>query len=624
MPRQNRPTTVYPIALRELEVLRVADVTPGLRRVTLTGEQLAAHRTPDGFEQREFVSAGFDDDIRLLFPYPGETEPVLPTLKDGGLTFPKERKVLAKVYTVRSYDPETRELEVDFVKHGVGVATTWAYRTTPGDRIHVAGPSNSLGLPEGADWLLVLGDDTAAPAIARLLDELPEDARGEVFIEIAEADHAQKLRELPGVRVTWLSRDGAEPGSTNLLLDALRGVEWRDGEVFAWLAGEQATVRDLRRHLIEERGVEKTRIDFTGYWKRSEVVALEEDPAVPDPERNEEAFEKFHEQAELLPPLAIRIAANLGIAELISRGVTGVAELAERTGTQQRALAKFLRYLEAIEILEQVADGETGYRLSETGEFLTNEYVLDVLRTDGVTARREQAFLGLEESLRTGQASFAGVTGQDYASLRRDEAFEHKLLENTAQYAAYLAAPLAAAQSLAAARRIVVHSNGAGAIAAELTARLPEAAVVLVALPTQAGWLRGDLPRTVADEARRQRIEVLEQSVFEPGPQADTVLLVRTLVEHPDAEAAHILRRAAAGLDSGGRVLLVEDTFDTEELDEHDAEADLLHLALHGSGHRTDAELDQVIQSAGLQVAATETIGWGTVIRTLTPTGTGS
>lgn len=272
MPRNTRPTTAYPVTLRELEVHRVTEVTPGMRRVTLTGAQLDTFTNADGIAEPAFASTGFDDDIRLLFTYPGESDPVLPVMVDGSVTFAAGRRPLARAYTVRRYDPQTRELDVDFVVHGDGVATTWARDASPGDRMHIAGPSVSQGLPEDYEYLLAVGDETALPAIARLLEDLPADARGHVFVEIADSAHIQSVRELSGVSVTWLPREGAEPGATTLLLDAVSAVEWSDGRVFAWLAGEQATVRSLRRHLIRDRGIVKTDIDFTGYWKRGGAV----------------------------------------------------------------------------------------------------------------------------------------------------------------------------------------------------------------------------------------------------------------------------------------------------------------------------------------------------------------
>jgi NADPH-dependent ferric siderophore reductase len=609
--------TVYPIALRTLEVLRVEDLTPALRRVTLTGDELGAFTTPNGIETAEFVSTGFDDDVRLFFPYPGESEPVLPTPRDGGLVFPKDPKPLGKNYTVRGFDPATRELDIDFIKHGVGVATTWAYRTYPGDRVHLAGPTASQGIPVGTDWLMVAGDDTAIPAIARLFEDLPADARAQVFIEVAESSLAFDLHEPPGVSVTWLPREGAPAGTTTLLLDAVRAAPWWEGTAFAWIAGEQSAVRDLRRHLVADRGLARDHISFTGYWKRQQVVSMADDEAVPDPERNEEAFERFHEQAEILPPIAIRLAADLEIGEHIGNGVTTPAALAAATGTDERALEKFLRYLHAIEILEPHGPG---YRLSETGEFLTDVYVRDAIRGDGARSRRERALAGLGHSVRTGASGYRSVTGVDVSELLADPTYAELALENLSEFAPYLAVPLAQARAFLGVRHVVVRSAGSAAIAAELVRYLPGTTVDIADMPTNASWFRRDLPRVLHEEDLRARVTVTDAGPTEFAPGADAVLFVHELSAQRDADAALILRRAAASLAPGGRILLLEDTFDTEQLDEHAAENDLQLLTLYGSGHRTDTELDDVIAAAGLRTAETEAVGWGNILRTLVPT----
>lgn len=631
MPRSARPNTVHPIALRELEVKRVVDVTPGLRRVTLTGPELDALTTPEGFAQQEFDSTGFDDDIKLIFSYPGETEPVLPLRKEGGIRFPRDRRPLAKTYTVRNWDPKARELDVDFVKHGIGVATTWAYRVQPGERIHVAGPSVSQGLPEGSDWLLIAGDDTATPAIARFLEELPEDARGLVVLEVAQDSHVYDLRELPGMEITWVTRNGRAPGTSNLMLDAVAAAPWQDGQCFAWIAGEQSAVRDLRRHLIDERGMDKNWIDFTGYWKRETVEAIDGDEAIPDSENHESSFSKFHEMAEILPPLALRAAANLGIGELISRGTTTVAGLVEATGADERGLRKFLRYLEGLEILEPVGevvgDGDyrpEEYRLSEVGEYLANDMVLDHLTDDGQVSRVELAFRGIEQAVRTGAPVYEAVTGRTFAELEADPEYAEEGLENTARFASFISGPLSASQSLAGSgtgpQRIVLHARGAGTLAAEFATAFPAAQVSIVALPTPAAWYRKDLPTAVKDAGVLSRIDVVEQSLYETTDAADTVLFVRTLGDLPDGEAVLALQKAASSLSEGGRILLLEDTQDivpAEGPTEHGGEADLLNLALTGGGYRTVPELEKVIADAGLRVASAEIVGWGSVIRTL-------
>jgi hypothetical protein len=139
-------------------------------------------------------------------------------------------------------------------------------------------------------------------------------------------------------------------------------------------------------------------------------------------------------------------------------------------------------------------------------------------------------------------------------------------------------------------------------------------------MPTNASWFRRDLPRVLHEEDLRARVTVTDAGPTEFAPGADAVLFVHELSAQRDADAALILRRAAASLAPGGRILLLEDTFDTEQLDEHAAENDLQLLTLYGSGHRTDTELDDVIAAAGLRTAETEAVGWGNILRTLVPT----
>ncbi|MFI1438701.1 SIP domain-containing protein [Streptomyces fructofermentans] len=615
MPKTSRRLSVRPPTLREVEVVRTVDITPGMRRVTLTGEQLRAFTTADGFARPAFESPGFDDDLAFYFPYPGQRDPVLPVQGEAKLIVPKDPRPLSRAYTVRRWDPEAGELDVDFVRHGVGAGTTWAYRTRPGDRIHLSGPSTSKTFPTGADWLLVAGDDTALPAIGRLLDELPSDARAQVFIEIAEEAHRQELRELPGVDVTWLVRPGAPAGNVSLLTETVRAARWWSGQAFAWLAGEHTAVRDIRRHLVEDRGMPKEDIDFAGYWRRSHVVALETDGAVPDPERTVTPFQRLHDLTELVAPIAIRTAVELGVPDLVSRGVTGVAELAAKAGADERALGKLLRYLHTLDVVTETEPGH--YALTPVGDVLTLEFIADRLHSAGVVGREMLGIHGLTESVRTGRPAYASVTGQAFADVRAEQDYEDRHLERLAKFQPALAEPIATSDLLAGVQHLVIHSGGAGAHAREYVAAHENLRVTICALPAQADWLRRDLPATIPDERQRTRVGVLEQSVFEPGPAADAVLISRAFRTLPDADAAHALRRAAENLVPGGRVLLIEEVFDTDDLDEHDGEADLIGLVCHGSGLRTAAELDAVIARAGLTRRSAHTVGLGTTVHEL-------
>ncbi|QNP65103.1 siderophore-interacting protein [Streptomyces genisteinicus] len=615
MPRTSRRLTVHPPTLREAEVVRILDLTPGMRRVTLGGDQLHAFTAADGFARPAFESRGFDDDLALYFAHPGRGEPVLPVQGEGKLIAPRGARPLSRAYTVRRWDPQAGELDVDFVRHGVGVGTTWAYRATPGDRIHLSGPRTSKTLPAGADWWLVAGDDTALPAIARLLDELPSDARAQVFIEITEDAHRQELRQLPGVDVTWLVRSGAAAGPVSPLTEAVRGAQWWPGQAFAWLAGEHTAVRDIRRHLVEDRGVPKEDIDFTGYWRRSAVVALEGDGAVPDPERTVTPFQRLHDLTELVAPLAIRTAVELGVPDLLSRGTTGVAELAAETGADERALGKLLRYLHTLDVVTATEPGH--YALTPVGDVLTLDFIADRLHSAGVVGRELLGLHGLTESVRTGRPAYASVTGRTFADVRAEQDYEDRHLERLAKFQPALAGSIATSDLLAGVGHLVIHSGGAGAHAREYVAAHESLRVTICALPAQADWLRRDLPDSIPDERQRARVGVLEQSVFEPGPAADAVLVSRAFKTLPDADAAHALRRAAENLTPGGRVLLIEEVFDTDGLDEHDGEEDLIGLVCHGSGLRTPAELDAVIATAGLTRRSARTVGLGTTVHEL-------
>jgi NADPH-dependent ferric siderophore reductase len=614
MPKSSRRVTVHPIALRELWVARISDVTPGLRRVTLSGDQLGAFTSANSLVQSALRSDGFDDDIRLIFPYPGRTDPVLPIQREGHLQWPKDPRVLSKVYTVRRFDPEAGELDVDFVRHGTGTATSWAYRAQPGDRIHIAGPAASHALPD-ADWLLVAGDDTALPAISRLLEQLPTDAKGQVFVEIAHADHQLQLRKLDGVSVTWLIRDGIRAGTSTLLIDAVQSAHWWDGSAFAWIAGESSTVKTIRRHLVDERGMDKHDVQFTGYWRHGEVVTLDDDPAVPDPERNEEAFETLHELGELLPPFAMRTAVTLGIPELISRGITSPEALAAACGGDPVGVGKMLRYLTAINLLDNAEPGH--YRLSEIGEYLTDDFVVEVLHEDGYHARREVAYHGLTEAIRTGTEAYTQATGTSYKQLLSEDWYATKHHDHNAEFAGYIAEPLARSDAVAGIDHLLIRADAPAVFAAAILGADPHLLITIAGLPSHLTRVRDDLATTIGNHDDRKRVVLTEHSLFETTAAADAILLVDQLGGHGDADAAHALRQATTGLAPGGRILVIEHLLHDEH-DEHQTEADLLAYSLHGSGIRTPDDLHAVFTAAGLRPAGTQTIGWDTTVHVLT------
>jgi len=241
MARLRRSIDAYGITTRTLEVLRVADVTPGMRRVTMGGPQLAAHIAPNGNPVAAFRSDGFDDAIEVVLDRPDQPGTDRPTQGRGVVRWPRDgAHILSRAYTVRRWDAEAGEIDVDVVRRVGGPGTAWVQRVRPGDEIQIVGPKASAGHPEGVAWTLAAGDETALPAIGRWLEEWPEGARGRVFVEIGEDSHRQDLPIPEGVELTWLSRRGAAPGTAPLLLDAIRSAEWWDGTPYVWVAGEAA------------------------------------------------------------------------------------------------------------------------------------------------------------------------------------------------------------------------------------------------------------------------------------------------------------------------------------------------------------------------------------------------
>lgn len=602
-----RPLTVFPITTRTLEVLRVADVTPGMRRVTLGGAELEAHVAENGHPVAAFRSDGFDDEFKIILQHPDAPRAVGPTQADGVLNWPRGHDhLLFRTYTVRRWDPEAGELDVDFVDHGIGPATSWARRVQPGERVQIAGPKASAPHPVGADWTLIAGDETALPAIGRWLDEWPEGARAQVFIEVGLPEHRQDLPEPDGVEITWLSRDGAEPGTTTLLFDAIRAAEWWDGIAFAWVAGETLTLTPIRRWLRNEKGLPKSQVDVAGYWRRQEVVLSEHDASVQDLDASEDEEERFHELSELLPTFAVRVAATIGLAAAFDGGERTAAELAARTGAAPAGLGRLLRYLASLGLAERGEGG--GYRLTGLGRELEDDYVAEALDLGGLHAQRE---------LSGALSLLAAVRGSDEDRRHRDTWSQrvadpagllHARIEHEADEALYSASALVLAPVFSGLETITIAGSGSAALAGALVQQHAGLHATILAAPSEIDamqQLHGPI----------ERVEYVAGSLLAPLDRpSDAVLLAGALEALPDADAVHALRQAAASTRDGGRVLVFAEVLDPALADEHDYEHDLIEHALTGGGSRDDDEHRTLFAAASLDLGERSTIGWGSTL----------
>lgn len=231
--REHKP---YPIVIRDLEVLDAYDVTPLMRRVVLTGDQLGAFRN-NGYQIGPFVTENADDHVKVVVLGPDAPTVVAPAQNDGFLDWLPETIGRARDYTPRRHDATARRLELDFVRHVGGLAAEWADRVKPGDRALVAGPRGTTVLPPGIDWYFLVGDETALPAIARRIEELPSGTPVTAVVSVASASEEQTLDHRADLHLTWVHRDTAGPDA---LMDAVRSAPWRDGQVYAWQQAKRA------------------------------------------------------------------------------------------------------------------------------------------------------------------------------------------------------------------------------------------------------------------------------------------------------------------------------------------------------------------------------------------------
>jgi NADPH-dependent ferric siderophore reductase len=249
---------------RRLTVREVQHLTPKMIRVTLEGADL------DGF-----VSMGFDDHVKVFFPPSGSDELVLPTMGPDGPIFAEGApRPALRDYTPRRYDAAAGLLDLDFAIHEAGPATTWAEHAKPGQPLGVGGPRGSFIIPTEFDWHLLIGDETALPAIGRRLEELPRDTRAVVVAEVDGPAEEQKFSSAAPFEVIWVHRNSAPAGNVviagdpTLLLKRLQSVQFPSGDYFAWIAAETQVARALRQYFVTERAVNKHWVKAAGYWRR--------------------------------------------------------------------------------------------------------------------------------------------------------------------------------------------------------------------------------------------------------------------------------------------------------------------------------------------------------------------
>lgn len=240
MANEQTPVTIerirHELKRRPLTLLEKEELTPHMLRLTFGGADLA-----------DFASPGVDDHVKLIFPAEGEEAPVM------------------REYTPRSYDNDAQRLVLDFAVHEAGPATAWAIAAQPGDELTVGGPRGSQVVSGPQEWLLI-GDETALPAIARRIEGLEAGHKVTALIAVPGAADEQSFDSAAEVEIRWIHRPEDQAHLVDPILPALSEVELTEG-LYAWIAAE-ATVARALRNVLEERGHPLTRMKAAGYWTR--------------------------------------------------------------------------------------------------------------------------------------------------------------------------------------------------------------------------------------------------------------------------------------------------------------------------------------------------------------------
>lgn len=227
------------VASTAVTVASVWQLTPRMTRVRLTGERLAG------------IAAIPGQTMKIYFPDLLDARPV------------------SRDYTVRDFDPARPSLDIDFVLHGAGPAADWARRAQPGEMLEFLGPSGRYRPDPHADWHLFAGDETALPAIQAYAGMLPSGACAYLYLEIPDAAEQQPIPGPARPTVRWLHRHDVPAGTATVLEDAVRAAELPPGRGQIWIAGHTPTVRRIRAHLLDERGVDRRALYVKGYWDRA-------------------------------------------------------------------------------------------------------------------------------------------------------------------------------------------------------------------------------------------------------------------------------------------------------------------------------------------------------------------
>lgn len=631
MPKNNRVHRVRPVHIRTLSVQSVTDLTPGMRRIVLAGESINGYSIGE-LDIPGVISEGFDDDVRLIFPDPSTGElPEIQLDESGCPLWQPPLTDLFRTYTVRAFDATAGTMTIDFARHTAGLAENWSKTAQPGDLLHVAGPKSSAPLPTHAEWIMFAGDDTALPAIARALEELPAGMSAVVIAQIKEKNHALELASAGEVTVHWVVDE--DFGEACFTVDLPNEFSPETG--YLWAAGEANALRKVRA-FAKEYCFAKENTEFVGYWRASTGLTAASSTAETH-NRNETAssanaegdtnaasatttgessLDIFHRQAAMLDithGIVVREAMALGLFEALTRRPLGIEALAQATGTLPQDLQRLLLFLESIGMLTRIPGAtDTPNKSDDRAEHGTPTaplWDLTSLSTDlsdpdsyfglsllGPAWEQRLSLLRLGDTLRARAKSTAQSTHTTVpAAVNPAEAFELRAQWWIPQLADHL-------RKVASSARIAVH------------AEYPEAVIEALA---EAGLKT--TPYNTSTTGTADAANATDAAGTAGMTEAaHHQVLVDPLSTHSTSQFRQLLTKAKR--DGAAQVHIVSVLLDTNEPHDHDLVEDLSRMVRLDSQLPTLESLTDAARSAGWSIRNQPTLlNWDTALISLNP-----
>ncbi|WP_325168310.1 siderophore-interacting protein [Corynebacterium macginleyi] len=584
----------------------VEDISPAMRRITFSGEQLQEHDR-DGIFVPSLVSNGFDDDVRLIFPDTETGERPHPIAQDNGnLLWPETVKNLFRTYTVRHFDAVGGQLVIDFARHGEGLAENWSQNARIGDAIFVAGPKSCAQLPTHTDWLFLAGDETALPAIGRCLESLPTGHKAIAVIEVPTTADIQNLEISDSVQIHWAIRDQGEDfvEKTCGLFEQPANSLLPGGEAYVWAAGEASRLKPLRR-LFKACGIAPEHQEITGYWRRTS----RKDGTESATSSSNSVLHTIHDLAELNSSFALRTAVRLGLFQEIDAGANTVSALAAATDLHEEALRRFVRYLAALKLVEI---SESTLALTAMGMELADPDSTVVRWLSGPAHIEAMALMRLEHSLRTGESAPQGERGlpwSEYVSRDPQLAAERSEQKNVSAGWTAPSAAQALRQHLDDTARVLIIGQGGAVYADEILRRCEQ---------VQSRIITDASSETVLREiaaSSRERCETSGDGSSFYSTETDYAWATDVVFIDPwsvlgGKEVAAQIGRAMRG-ERFCRAYILSEVLEETGGDEHSYEEDMVRLSMFGTKVPTQEDIGAAVADSGALISSATAVGWG-------------